>query len=133
MNDEVQEALRKFEDAFVSLKAIAQAKAPDEFTRQAFRDSTIQRFEYTWDLAWKTLKIILKHQGIECRNPKDCFKKAFSQEIIQDEANYLRMLEDRNETSHTYNKAFAEEISGRIVQSYVRLFEILLGKLKSIH
>lgn len=40
------------------------------------KDATIQRFEFTFELAWKTLKEYIKDQGFDCKSPKNCFREA---------------------------------------------------------
>jgi nucleotidyltransferase substrate binding protein (TIGR01987 family) len=53
----------------------------DEF-REALRDSVIQRFEFTVDLAWKVIKVLLLEKDIECSTPKDCLRTAFEKNIL---------------------------------------------------
>lgn len=89
------------------------------------RDATIKRFEFTFEVVWKTLKRFLEHQGHECNSPRSTLKKAFAEGLIAtpEEADiWLRMLEDRNLTSQTYNEALARRIYDAIVGEYaVRL------------
>ncbi len=73
-------------------------------------DGTIQRFEFTFELAWKTLKAFLEDQGIICRSPKSCFKEAFKMGWIEDEERWISLLQARNMTSHVYNEEMAVEI-----------------------
>jgi len=68
------------------------------------RDGVIQRFEFTIELLWKTLKAILNYQGIECYSPRNCIKEAFKAKLIDDDEIILDMLEDRNLSSHIYNE-----------------------------
>ncbi|MBX6423899.1 nucleotidyltransferase substrate binding protein [Thermosulfurimonas sp. F29] len=46
------------------------------------RDGVIQRFEFTFELFWKTLKFILEYQGISCTSPRQCLKEAFKMGLI---------------------------------------------------
>ena len=41
------------------------------------RDATIQRFEFTFEAAWKTLQLFLLHQGFEATGPRQVLKQAF--------------------------------------------------------
>ncbi|MDI6765807.1 MAG: nucleotidyltransferase substrate binding protein [Bacteroidota bacterium] len=43
----------------------------------ANRDSAIKRFEFTVELAWKSLQMVLREEGIPCRSPKECLRKAY--------------------------------------------------------
>ncbi len=74
------------------------------------RDASIQRFEYTFELAWKTLKRILKYQGIYVNNPRDVFRESALQGIIDDPKQWFVFLEYRNQTTHVYNENVADEI-----------------------
>ena len=66
-------------------------------------DGTIQRFEFTFELAWKTLKVFLEDQGMICRSPKACFKDAFKIGWIDNEDSWISLLQARNMTSHVYS------------------------------
>ena len=74
------------------------------------RDAAIQRFEFTFELAWKALKDLYYEKGIDLNSPKDVFRHAFASSDIQDEKIWLEMLKDRNLTSHTYNEPLACEV-----------------------
>ncbi|MCL2873865.1 MAG: HI0074 family nucleotidyltransferase substrate-binding subunit [Defluviitaleaceae bacterium] len=97
------------------------------------QDALIQRFEFTFELAWKTIKDYLASQGVieDISYPKSVLKKAFSSDIINDEK-WLNILNDRNAASHIYSEDMAEVISKRIQSDYVRLFEELIEKLEDI-
>ena len=74
------------------------------------RDSSIQRFEFTFELFWKSLKAYAEESGLEAFSPRDSIRIAFQLGVIQDNPEWFRMLEDRNRTSHTYNEATADSI-----------------------
>jgi nucleotidyltransferase substrate binding protein (TIGR01987 family) len=66
------------------------------------RDAAIQRFEFTFELVWKTLQLYLEHEGLESPGPRAVIKRAFVMRLIsdQDEADiWFQMLDDRNLTS----------------------------------
>ena len=80
-------------------------------------DAAIQRFEFSMELFWKTLKHLLAFHGKEVVLPMDSLRQAYKAGWIDNEEIWLGMMRDRNMTSHIYNKALAEEIFGRI-QTY---------------
>lgn len=72
------------------------------------KSGIIQIFEYTFELAWKTMKDYLKEMEVEVNYPREVIKTAFSYELIEDGDIWIDMLEKRNLMSHTYNKKNAE-------------------------
>jgi nucleotidyltransferase substrate binding protein (TIGR01987 family) len=87
-----------------------------------YRDATIQRFEFTVELFWKTLKKFLSYERLKANTPREVLKKSYMAQIIEDEKEWLRMMDDRNLTSHTYQETVAREIFGRI-EVYLPLLE----------
>ena len=126
MNDEVKYAIEKFKNAFARLEEGAES-AEDELEK----DGVIQRFEFTFELLWKTLKIFLAYKGIEAKTPRDCFKEAFRIHLLEDEEIFLDMLEDRNKTSHIYDQDTSEEIFNRIKTSYITITKKILINLEN--
>lgn len=112
---EVLLKIEKFNQALQRLR-----EATETAKSQLEKDGTIQRFEFTVELLWKTLKTILRYQGIDCFSPRDCIKKAFRYGIIEDDEILLDMLEDRNLSSHIYSSQMAEEIFERIKKVYIK-------------
>jgi nucleotidyltransferase substrate binding protein (TIGR01987 family) len=126
MNEKKKEALRKFEQA---LSRLAEAVAAAPSSLQA--DAVIQRFEFTFELLWKTLKIYLIDLGIETKSPKETLKATFKQGWITDEKLFLDMLEDRNQTSHVYDQSEADIIFNHIRQTYLPALESMRNLLKT--
>ena len=125
MNEEINFALIKLKNAFFSLSEGVE-KAVDELDK----DGVIQRFEFTIELLWKALRIILKYENIEVNSPRDSFKEGFRLGIINDEKTFLSMLEDRNLTSHIYDQDTSETIFKRIKEKYIPVLENILIKLQ---
>lgn len=95
-----------------------------------FRDSTVQRFEFTTEILWKTLKEFLhEKEGVECKSPKSCIREFFSTGYVSsEEANILlQMIDDRNLTSHTYHEDVAEKIF-KDLAVYLPVIESVLAK-----
>lgn len=78
------------------------------------RDACIQRFEFSFELAWKAVQQAARNQGRDCVSPKSCLREAFALGWLEDENAWLVMLSDRNLTSHTYNEELAQAVYGRM-------------------
>jgi nucleotidyltransferase substrate binding protein (TIGR01987 family) len=93
----------------------------------------IQAFEYTHELAWKTLKDFLNDQGNnEIYGSKDATRQAFKYELINDGEIWMDMIKSRNNSSYTYNEAVAEEIIDSIITNYYFEFKKLKEKLDQL-
>ena len=93
----------------------------------------IKAFEYTYELAWKTLKDFLEHEGyLEIYGSRDTIRKAYELNLISKGENWMDMLQSRNQTSHTYNEETAREICQAVKNEYFSLFCELEQKLSSL-
>lgn len=95
------------------------------------RDATIKRFEYTFELLWKTVKMYLRDAfGVNVFSPKECFRELRRNQKISDSDTevLLQMADDRNEIIHTYNEKFADALYTRIKKDYSRLI-VLVQKI----
>jgi len=90
----------------------------------------IQRFEFTVELLWKTLKEILSYNKVECFSPRDCVKKAFRFGIIEDDEIILDMLDDRNRSSLTYNEEEINKIFERMEKVYTPAIKRIIKGLQ---
>jgi nucleotidyltransferase substrate binding protein (TIGR01987 family) len=116
-----------------AVKRLQEAVAQPE--NDLVRDAVIQRFEFTFELVWKSLKLYLERQGLDCGGPRSTLKKAFTEGLINtpDEADvWLRVLEDRNLTSHAYDEALATRIYQHVVQDYVALLGQMAEKIQTL-
>jgi nucleotidyltransferase substrate binding protein (TIGR01987 family) len=94
------------------------------------KDSLIQRYEYTIELAWKVMKDYLEDQGfIDVTSPKKVIRKAFEEGIIQDASEWMAALNGRNITSHAYDETKANEIINDISEKYILLFRGLFDQM----
>lgn len=97
---------------------------------ESIKDGVIQRFEFTTELAWKTLREYLIDQGyVELNSPKSVLNQSFVIGLFSDERVWLNIINDRNMTSHIYDEKTADEIFQRIKKQYVEEFENLKSKL----
>lgn len=113
---ELKAALERFKDVM--------NKDKDEY----MRDSAIQRFEFTFELAWKAMKAHLEDKGVKVYAPRDVIKSAFQASIIPEDTRWLDMLETRNLTTHIYNEKIAEIVYSKL-SGYLPLIEGLIKKL----
>jgi nucleotidyltransferase substrate binding protein (TIGR01987 family) len=95
-------------------------------------DGTTQRFEFCFELLWKTLKIALNEiEGFDAVSPKQSLQKAYAVGWLDDEKLWIDMLKDRNLTSHTYKEELAREIYTHIHAYYPemrRLYDLLVNR-----
>lgn len=114
--------LDKFSEALNRLEiALAQ---PD--SAELSIDGTIQRFEFCFELAWKAIKdILLQAEGIDAKSPKSALKEAYALKWLENETLWLQMLDDRNNSSHTYDEKLAAQIYHRVKQYYPKMRELL--------
>ncbi len=116
-----------------ALKRLEESAAAQE--TDITRDSTIQRFEFTFELAWKAMQLYLEHQGLESGSPREAIKNAFQRRIIaheQDADQWFQMLDDRNLTSHTYQEKTSREIFRRICTVYIPLLRTVTEILQTL-
>lgn len=97
-------------------------------------DGTLHRFEFTFELAWKTIKDYLEYSGIieGIGSPREIIKTAFANGIIEDGENWIKMMLARNSLSHLYDEEKSREIYNEIKDIYIDLFEKLNKKFAKI-
>ena len=93
-----------------------------------YRDGLIQRFEFTVELAWKSLKEYLEDQGavISINTPRAILKEAFAAGIITDGEQWNAILTARNITSHVYDEKTADGIAGNICRDFLPVLQELV-------
>lgn len=118
-------------------KALAQLSEANELSKQRSlsrleKQGLIQAFEFTYELAWNTLKDYLTFQGIpDLIGSRDTTRESFARNLIVDGDGWMMMLADRNRTAHTDNEATAEDIAQHIHTRYVDLFLTLAAPLQT--
>jgi nucleotidyltransferase substrate binding protein (TIGR01987 family) len=113
-----------FMRAFARL-ADAAAQAKQRKLSELEEQGLIQAFEFTHELAWNTLKDFLEARGtvVKIYGSRDATREAFAAELIVNGEAWMKMIEHRNETSHTYNQRIAAAIVEAILTCYVTEFE----------
>ena len=91
------------------------------------REGVIQRFEYTFELAWKTLKDFLLYRKVtlERSGPADVLKAAFATGYLDDGEDWMVMLDARNEMSHVYRRQAFDRVLAALSERFMARFEAL--------
>ncbi|HLB52678.1 MAG TPA: nucleotidyltransferase substrate binding protein [Chlamydiales bacterium] len=118
-----------FERAFLFLQAACEKEA---FT-QLEEAGVVQAFEFTFELAWKTLKDYLEAQGLSPQFPRHAIKDGFQTGIIKDGTLWIEMLDKRNELSHTYDEVQAKKALMIVQKRYFPAIHQLYLSLKKAH
>ncbi len=109
-----RQRLQSFERAFAVLTRALAVPAPSELERMG----TVQAFEFTFELGWKTLQDYLRAQAVEANFPRDVIKKATRYGLLADGETWLDMLEKRNLMAASYDTANAIEAVRLIRTAY---------------
>jgi len=125
-----KQRLEKFSNALERLKEGLTKSADDDL----YRDGIPQRFEFTFDLSWKTIKDYMEYQGIipKIGSPREIIQLGFKQGIISDGEAWIQMMLSRNALSHLYDEKTSREIYGKIKMEYINLFNELKAKFELI-
>ncbi|MBS4762572.1 nucleotidyltransferase substrate binding protein [Brachyspira aalborgi] len=85
------------------------------------QEGVIQRFEYTYELAWKTLKDYLEYNGVNITEitARSVFKEAYSSGIIKNSEIFIDMMLSRNLLSHTYDFNKFRDILIKVKKDYL--------------
>jgi len=94
-----------FERAFRLLKSAIEDRSLDEYS-DLEQEGLVQRFEFSFELAWKTMKDYLEDSGLQINpvTPKTVIKEAFAAKLIEDGHKWIDMMLDRNLLAHTYDQ-----------------------------
>ncbi len=93
------------------------------------RDAVIQRFEYTFELSWKTLRVASQYMGTECNSPREAIKAGFKLGWLTSADPWFEAMEARNKTSHTYDQDIAKDVY-RVAKKFPALIDETIIKLK---
>jgi nucleotidyltransferase substrate binding protein (TIGR01987 family) len=114
-----QQRFSNYKKALAQLKKFIDKGDLSELEKQGL----VKAFEYTYELAWNTIKDFLEYQGkVDIIGSRDTFREAFTENIIIDGEEWMNMLKSRNLTIHTYNQETADEIYDKVFNSYFQLF-----------
>ncbi len=121
----LESSLSDFSKAVQRLNEVLQQEK-NEF----IRDSAIKRFEFTFDVAWKTLKTFLEERkGVISKSPKDTFREAYNKGVMAFDNYWLDLADLRNEAVHTYREPVAEKVYAQLPEA-LKHFEQLLTDMQ---
>lgn len=93
-------------------------------------ESTIQRFEYTFELSWKLMNSILKDQNIDSFGVKNIVRDSARLWLISEISRWFDFAKSRNESSHIYKEEVAKRVYGVVTSDFVENVRILLENSK---
>jgi len=121
-----QQRFSNYRRALAQLESFLEPPSLNEREQQGL----IKAFEYTFELAWNTLRDLLRSQGDSTLlGSRDTLREAFRLGLIENGETWMLMIQDRNLTSHTYNRPTADAIAVNIVGSYMPCFQQLRSAL----
>ncbi len=111
---------QNFDRAFLLLRSALEERGLEQMS-ELEKEGLIQRFEYSYELAWKTMKDYLEEQGtiINPVTPRNVIKEAFSAQIIADGQVWVDMMLHRNLLDHTYDFSKFQEVLDAVVKRYL--------------
>ena len=94
-------------------------------------DGVLHRYEFTFELAWKTLKDYLEYLGIPMNtgSPREVIKESFAHNLISDGETWIKMMLARNSLSHLYDEETSRQIYVAIKNAYIHELEKLVESL----
>lgn len=135
MNQSERRWVRRFNN-FV--KAFAQLEEAVKLSRQRElskleQQGLIQAFEYTHELAWRTMRDFLRERGVQnLYGSKDATREAFKAGLIENGEVWMEMIQSRNWTSHTYDAKIAAAVFTAIVDTYFAAFEAFRERMQHL-
>ncbi|NPA68251.1 MAG: nucleotidyltransferase [Chlorobi bacterium] len=118
--DNFTKAFLQFKDAYIKYDNLSELE----------KEGLIQRFEYNFELAWKTLKDFLEAKGIIAKFPREVIKEAYKNEIIDNGEIWMEMLDNRNLSVHTYDEDIFMSLTDKIAKEYYKAIEQVYLYLK---
>ena len=123
-----KQRFQNFERAFIFLSKSCKLEVYDELQGAGL----VQSFEFTFELAWKTLKDYLQDQGLEVQFPREVIKQAFTAQLLEDGTLWIEMLDKRDELTHTYNQEQAQRAVQIIRNKYFPPIEQAYQMMKKL-
>ncbi len=114
----------------IAAVGLAQTRELSELEQQGL----IQSFEFTHELAWNVLKDYLEEKGIVgLIGSKDATRAAYKNGLIEEGEDWMKMIEDRNKTSHTYDPNIAAAVVENILDRFYPAFDKMAKKFTTLN
>ncbi len=114
--------LSNYSKALGQLSRFIEKKELNELEKQGL----IQAFEYTYELAWNTIKDYFQDQGeTGIHGSRDAFRLAFRRGLVENGQAWMDMIRSRTLTTHTYNQEVADAIADEVFNTYYAEFTLL--------
>lgn len=123
-----KQRLNNFRKAISQLKEFIEKPELNKFEKQGL----IQCFEYTFELAWKTMKDYLEDQGFDIKSPRMAIQTGFQIQLLQDGHVWIDALEKRNLMAHTYDENLTNEAEKLIRTAYYGMLQELFTVLEGM-
>ncbi len=124
-----EQRFNNYQKAFKQLQKFINKAELSELEMQGL----VKAFEYTYELAWTTMKDFLEYRGqVDIYGSRDAIRKGYQLGLIDDGAVWMDMLQSRNKTSHTYNEKTAQEICQAVIEQYYPAFRQFVEKMANI-
>jgi nucleotidyltransferase substrate binding protein (TIGR01987 family) len=127
-----KQRFQSFRMAFEQLRIAVETQKSRELS-DLEKQGLIKAFEFTHEIAWKTLKDFLEARGqTGIYGSRDATRAAFAAELIRDGDAWMEMIESRNLSSHTYNLFVANKVAASVADSYFQQFEHLAVDMQKL-
>ena len=128
--------MNRFKERFAEYKKALKRleEALNEKETEIVIDGVLHSFEFTFELAWKTMKDCLEYMGIvnKTGSPRENIQLAFKQGLIDDGEKWINIMLDRNSLSHLYDENTSRQIYDNIKNKYINEFKKLQDSLEKI-
>ena len=125
----IEQVKIRYEDFEKALNKLKIALEKDISADDLYLDGTVKRFEFCFELSWKLMQAFLAYDGFIVNSPRSAIRKSFEVEFISNAEDWIKMLEDKNLTTHTYDEETAMEIYRNIAEKYIFMFEEFNNKV----
>ncbi len=96
------------------------------------RDALIKRFEFTFEMAWKSMYRWLRSKGVDIAEEAfEVVPRAFKAGLISDDASWTTIRKARNKIAHTYDEKKAIEVAADTRTDAAPRFRELLARLRA--
>jgi nucleotidyltransferase substrate binding protein (TIGR01987 family) len=126
LDERFEEQREQFEKALARLHEVLRVAETD-----IVRDALIQRFEFTFEMAWRSLHRYLSAKGERvAQQAWAVLPLAFQSQLIDDAEVWDQLRECRNLTSHTYKEELAVEVAALVRGVGIAAFDALAARLR---